>query len=75
MPGHVTRGNLSQQELCPQTGVEMPLSNKPVSGAAAAVLDQQQQPPPSQLTAVGGASGEQEDPEIIKSPSDPKKYR
>lgn len=50
----------------------MPLSNKPVSGAA--VLDQQQ-PPPSQLTAVGGASGEQEDPEIIKSPSDPKKYR
>lgn len=74
MPGHVTRGNLSQQELCPQVGVEMPLSNKPVSGAAAAVLDQQQ-PPPGQLTAVGGASGEQEDPEIIKSPSDPKKYR
>lgn len=76
---------LSQVHLSPQVAVEMSLTSKCVCAAAGpgqpCVQDQDQdQPPPTgtegrtQVTAVA-ASDDQGDPEIIKSPSDPKKYR
>jgi len=60
----------------------MPQTNKSVSGAGVpgqvAVPEQGEPPPPRDCrTAADGeaATDEQGDPEIIKSPSDPKKYR
>ncbi|KAM9365124.1 nardilysin b isoform 2-T3 [Pholidichthys leucotaenia] len=66
----------------------MPHTNKSVNGASLpgqrSVPDQGEPPPPpldarvQELAGEGGeaaASDEQGDPEIIKSPSDPKKYR
>ncbi|MEQ2194959.1 hypothetical protein XENOCAPTIV_005276, partial [Xenoophorus captivus] len=66
-----------------QNSVEMPQTNKSVSGGSVpGQLDvpEQGEPPSPQdvrLTAGEGAvdKEEQGDPEIIKSPSDPKKYR
>ncbi|KAM4547866.1 nardilysin-like [Odontesthes bonariensis] len=61
----------------------MPHTNKSVSGAGApgqvAVPEQGEPPPPQDRRSAAGdaeaAPDEQGDPEIIKSPSDPKKYR
>lgn len=62
----------------------MPLTNKSVSGSGAsnqaAVPEQGEPPPPAPETTRAaaddtGAPDEQGDPEILKSPSDPKKYR
>lgn len=65
----------------------MPQTNKSVSTTSAASLasapDQGEPPPPQDARAqvaagdgnVGAAVDNQGDPEIIRSPSDPKKYR
>lgn len=72
--------------VTPQDSVEMPQTNKSVSGGSVpgqvSVPDQGEPPPQDVRTQVaagggdgGGAAEDQGDPEIIKSPSDPKKYR
>ncbi len=69
----------------PEDAVKMPQTNKSASGGSlpgqVSAPDQGEPPPQEVRTQVaageeGGAAAEnQGDPEIIKSPSDPKKYR
>ncbi|XP_069544698.1 nardilysin-like isoform X2 [Brachyistius frenatus] len=63
---------------------DMPQTNKSVSGGAGSVpvpVPDQGEPPPDSRTPVAAGDGnevsanDQGDPDIIKSPSDPKKYR
>lgn len=77
----------SPPSVAPQDSVEMPQTNKSASGGSVpgqvSVQDQGEPPPPqnvrAQVAAGGGDGGvaaeDQGDPEIVKSPSDPKKYR
>lgn len=77
----------SHPSVAPHDSVEMPQTSKSASGGGVpgqvSVPDQGEPPPPqnvrTQAAAVGGdgavAAEDQGDPEIIKSPSDPKKYR
>lgn len=66
-----------------QDSVEMPQTNKSASGGSVLSVPDQGEPPPQEArtqVAAGGTEGraaaeDQGDPEIIKSPSDPKKYR
>lgn len=66
-----------------QNSVEMPQTNKSASGSSVLSVPDQGEPPPQESrtqVAAGGTEGgvaaeDQGDPEIIKSPSDPKKYR
>lgn len=74
--------------VAPEDSVKMPQTNKSASGGSVpgqvSAPDQGEPPPPPQddRTQVaagdgggGGAAEDQGDPEIVKSPSDPKKYR
>lgn len=72
--------------VSPEDSVKMPQTNKSASSASVpgqvSAADQGEPPPPpqdvrNQVAAgdVDGAGGDHGDPEIIKSPSDPKKYR
>lgn len=76
--------------VSPEDSVEMPQTNKSASSATVpgqvSAADQGEPPPLPQDVrnqvaagdedgAGGVAAGDQGDPEIIKSPSDPKKYR
>lgn len=83
--GHTLRSHdvvltrVSHLQLCPARTVEMPQTSKSASGGS---VPGQGEPPQDvrNQAATGGGDGtgpteDQEDPEIIKSPSDPKKYR
>lgn len=80
MTSSVTPPPLQDLLLDPQDWVEMPQTNK--APGLQSGSDQDEPPPPPQEVRsqqVGGASApadqDQGDPDIVKSPSDPKRYR